>query len=258
MPPGGHSLLTGDRPIPQSRNPNCLAIVLKPNLTTSFAWVSYDKVGVLYSGKLGNRSEARASDLRSHRGLWWNRIKLRLYEGKQSEYSPRTCSIDRPAGGSLCPHLLPYEWRRLKLDLLLWQRSSNLSDIFFFVSILLLLSIELKTLVPSRVASQWRERRSSYNGDHNSSEMAGAPPVGRRARTTRTTTSKYVRTTLLFGAHPSSRLFVASVPRQLCHIDHSAAELPNPHPSDLFAPRSASMLHSTSPRAASTSPKIGR
>ena len=42
------------------------------------------------------------------------------------------------------------------------------------------------------------------------------------------------------------------------HIDHSAAELPKPQPSDLFAPRSASMLHCTSPRVASTSPKIGR
>ena len=62
-------------------------------------------MAVLYSGKLGNRSEARASDLRSHPGLWWNRIKLRLYEeGKESEYSPRICSIGRPAGGALCPH----------------------------------------------------------------------------------------------------------------------------------------------------------
>ena len=68
-----------------------------PNLR-SFGWVSYDKVGVLYPGKLVNRSEARASDLRSHPGLWWNRIKLHLYEGKKSEYSPRTCSIGRPAG----------------------------------------------------------------------------------------------------------------------------------------------------------------
>ena len=33
-----------------------------PNLR-SFGWVSYAKVGVLYSGKLGNRSESRASDL---------------------------------------------------------------------------------------------------------------------------------------------------------------------------------------------------
>ena len=150
---------------------------------------------------------------------------------------------------------------------------------FFFVRVILpLLSIEPTTPVPSRVASQWRERPSSYNGDHNSSEMAGAPPVGRRARTTRTTPSKYVRTTLLcgahsssrilvppvgywarttqripseyvrttllFGAHSSSRPLVASVYRQLV-IDHSAVKLPEPHPSDLFAPRSASMLHST-------------
>ena len=70
----------------------------------SFGWVSYDKVGVLYLGKLGSRSEARASDLRSHPGLWWNRIKLlvRLHEGNESEYSPSTCSIGRPAGGTLC------------------------------------------------------------------------------------------------------------------------------------------------------------
>ena len=61
-----------------------------PNLR-SFGRVSYDKVGVLYSGKLGSRSEARASDLRSYPGLWWNGIKLRLYEGNKSEYSPRTC-----------------------------------------------------------------------------------------------------------------------------------------------------------------------
>ena len=48
-----------------------------PNLR-SFGWVSYDKVGVLYSRKLGNRSQARASDLITHPELWWNRIKLRL------------------------------------------------------------------------------------------------------------------------------------------------------------------------------------
>ena len=91
--------------------------------------------------------------------------------------------------------------------MLLWLRSSNLSE-FFFVAILLLLSIEPTTPVPSRVASQWRERPSSYNGDHNSSEMAGASPVGRRALTTRTTPSKYVRTTLLCGAHSSSQILV--------------------------------------------------
>ena len=78
-------------------------VINYPNLI-SFGWVSYDKVAVLYSGKLGNRSEARASDPRSYPGLWGNRIKLRLYEGKESEYSPRTCSIGRPAGGTLCPH----------------------------------------------------------------------------------------------------------------------------------------------------------
>ena len=51
-----------------------------PNLR-SFVWVSYDKVGGLYSGKLGIRSEARASDLRSYPGLRWKWIKLHLYEG---------------------------------------------------------------------------------------------------------------------------------------------------------------------------------
>ena len=47
---------------------------------------------------------------RSHPGLWWDRIKLRLYEGEQIEYSPRTCSIGRPAGGTLCPHLQSYTY----------------------------------------------------------------------------------------------------------------------------------------------------
>ena len=177
-----------------------------------------------------------------------------------------------------------------ELDMLLWQRSSNLSE-FVLVAILYLLSIEPTTPVPSRMASQWRERPSSNNGDHNSSEMAGAPPVGRRVRTARTTPFSYVRTTVLFGAHSSCRLWVppvglwtrttqmtpsedvrttllfgahfssrplvASVRRQLV-IDHAAAvELLEPHPSDLFTPRSASMLHSTSPRVARTRPKIG-
>ena len=82
------------------------------------------------------------------------------------------------------------------------------------------------------------------------------PPVGCWARTTQTTPSEYVRTTILFGAHFSSRPLVASVHRQLV-IDHSAVELPEPHPSDLFAPRFTSMLHSPSTRVASTSPKIG-
>ena len=146
-----------------------------------------------------------------------------------------------------------------------------ISSILVFVAIFLLFPIEPTTIVPSRVASQWRERPSSYNGDHNSSEMAGGspstyhtddtsnyvrttlpfgahsssrllvPPVGRRTRTTQTIPSEYVRTTLLFGAHSLSRILVALVHRRLV-IDHSAVELPKPHPSDLFAPHSASML----------------
>ena len=74
-----------------------------PNLR-SFGWVSYDKVGGLFSGKLGIRSEARASDLRSYPGLWWKRIKLYLYEGT------KVSSLRGPAQladlqGALCvPH----------------------------------------------------------------------------------------------------------------------------------------------------------
>ena len=63
----------------------------------------------------------------------------------------------------------------------------------------LLRSIEPTTPVPSRVASQWRERPSSSSGDRNLSEMAGTPLIVRGSRTTRTTPSNYVRTTLLFG-----------------------------------------------------------
>ena len=85
---------------------------------------------------------------------------------------------------------------------------------FFFVANLLLLFIEPTTPVPPRVACQRRERPSSYHGDHSSNEMSGAPHVGRRARTTRTTPSNYVRTTLLFGAHSSSRLLVPPVGRR--------------------------------------------
>ena len=100
-----------------------------------------------------------------------------------------------------------------ELDLLLWQRSSNLSHLFF-VATFLLLPIEPTTPVPSRVVSQWTERPFSYNGDHNSSEMAGAPPVHSRACIIRTTPSNCVRTTLLFGAHSSCRLLVSPVGRR--------------------------------------------
>ena len=51
-------------------------------------------------------------------------------------------------------------------------------------------------------------------GAHSSSRIL-VPLVGCWARTTQTTPSEYVRTTLLFGAHSSSRLLVASVPRQI-------------------------------------------
>ena len=75
-----------------------------PNLR-SFGWVSYDKVGGLYSGKLGIRSEARSSDLRSYPGLWWKRIKkLHLYEGtKVSTLRGPAQLADLHAGGTLCP-----------------------------------------------------------------------------------------------------------------------------------------------------------
>ena len=58
--------------------------------------------------------------------------------------------------------------------------------------------------------------------------MAGALPVGRRARTTRTTPSDYMWTTLLFGAHSSSRLLVASVPRQLVTWTTPQRNCPSP------------------------------
>ena len=93
--------------------------------------VSYDKVGVLYSGKLGNRSEAHASDVRSYPGLWWKRIKLRLYEGNESEYSPRTCSIGRPVGGTLCLptyNVTTYFVSRAKSSIVVLQCAGSLCD----------------------------------------------------------------------------------------------------------------------------------
>ena len=190
--------------------------------------VSYDKIDVLYPGKLGNRSEARASDLRSYPGLWWKRIKLRLYEGNENEYSPRTCSVGRPPGVLYVPtHNSTCGVD--ELDMLLWQRSSNLSDLFF-VAILLLLSIEPTTPVPSRVASHRRERPFSYNGGYNSSEMAGASPVDRRTRTTRrhlpSTCGRHCSTEhtlrlgfwslLLVAAHAPHRRHLPSTCGRLC------------------------------------------
>ena len=71
----------------------------------SFGWVSYDKVGVLYSGKLGNRSEARASDLRSYPGLWWKRIKLHLYEETKVSTLRGPAQLANLQGALCVPHL---------------------------------------------------------------------------------------------------------------------------------------------------------
>ena len=138
----------------------------------SFRWVSYGKVDVLYSGKLGNRLEARASDLRSYPGLWWIQIKLRLYEGK------KVSTLRGPAQladlqEALC--VPTYNLTNGVVESLTCYCGSvpPTSPIFFFMAVLLLLSIEPTTAVPSRVASQWRERPSIYNGDHNSSKIAG-------------------------------------------------------------------------------------
>ena len=129
-------------------------------------------------------------------------------------------------------------WRR-RARYAIGRRSSNLSD-FVFVAIVLLLPIETTTIVPSRFASRWKERPSSYIGDHIRSEMAGAPPVICRARSTRTTPSKYVRTTLLCGAHSSSRTMVASIGRwarttQTTHSEYVRTTL-------LFGAHSSSQL----------------
>ena len=75
-----------------------------PNLR-SFGWVSYDKVGVLYSGKLGSRSEARASDLRSYPGHWWKRIKLYLYEGTKVSTLRGPAQLADLQGALCVPHL---------------------------------------------------------------------------------------------------------------------------------------------------------
>ena len=74
-----------------------------PNLR-SFGWVSYDKVGGLYSGKLGIRSEARASDLRSYPGLWWKRIKLHLYEGTKVSTLRGPAQLADLQGALCVPH----------------------------------------------------------------------------------------------------------------------------------------------------------
>ena len=82
---------------------------------------------------------------------------------------------------------------------------------YFFRSVFLLL-VEPESPILSRGASKRRERSSSSTGDHYSSETAGAPPVGRRARSVRTTPSDYVQKTLLPGACSSPRLSGRALP----------------------------------------------
>ena len=150
-------------------------------------------------------------------------------------------------------------WGRLELDLLLWRRSS-ISPIVVFVAILLLISIEPSTPVPAREASQWEERPSSSNDDHYTSEMAGAPPVGRRARTTMTTSSDYVRTTLLFGAYSSPRRLVVSVPCPCASCVPWITPQRNCPSRTLQTCSLCAQLacFTATPRAAGTSPKIAR
>ena len=180
-------------------------------------------------------------------------------------------------------------WRRIELDLLLLQCSSNLSYTLFCSDFALAFH-RAHNPVPPRVDSQWKKHPSSYDGDHNSSEMAGAPPVCRWARTTRTTVP-ITRGGYCSSEHTPRLGFWSTQFPAICYIDHSgrgtgltpsirstlpvsalnrissppagrmdhsAAELPRPHPSDLFTPRLASLLHSTFSRTASTSPKNAR
>ena len=52
-------------------------------------------------GNFGNTLWARAFDLNIYPGLWWDRMKKRLYEGKECEYSPRTAQL-ADQQGALC------------------------------------------------------------------------------------------------------------------------------------------------------------
>ena len=186
------------------------------------------RLASIYSGWAGNRWEARASDLRNHPGLWWNRRKLRLYKGYESEYSPTTCSIGKPEVDTPCLRPIPLHYGVVIILTCYCGGVPSISPILFSAAILLLLSIEPTIPVPSRVASQWMERPSSWNGDYNGSEMAEAPPVGRQAHPTRTTPSNHVRTTLLFGAHSSSRLWSHQFPASCVTWTTSQRNCPNP------------------------------
>ena len=63
-------------------------------------------------------------------GLWWNRIKLPLYEGYESEHSPRTCSIGRPVGDTLCLRPIPLHYGvvgRMKRIIVLFSLFKNIT-----------------------------------------------------------------------------------------------------------------------------------
>ena len=134
-----------------------------------------------------------------------------------------------------------------------------------FLSALFLRFVEPKAPVPPRIASHWRER-PSFNGDHYSSESAGAPPVGRRARGARTTPSDYAQTTLLPGARSSPRLSGHTFPPS-CSKTIPQRNFPSPthqtcslraRPACFTLSASRCAITCQSPRAASTSPKIVR
>ena len=160
----------------------------------------------------------------------------------------------------MSPSYTPTIWRRLWLDLLVWQHSSNLScscirgdfafdfhrahNPFFFTGGF---SMKRAPFLLQRRPQQQRDDRglscwspSTYHTDDIFRLRADYTAL---------------RSTILSSAFGS----ISSPPmRQLQLMDHSAAELPKPHPSDLFALRLASMLHSTSPRPAGTSPNMSR
>ena len=73
--------------------------------------------------------------------------------------------------------------------------------------------------------------------------MIGAPPVGRRTRTTRTTPSKYVRTTLLCGALSSSWILVPPVGRWARITQMTPSESCGRHCSSEHTPRPGFWSH---------------
>ena len=181
-------------------------------------------------------------------------------------------------------------WRRLRLDLLLWQRSSNLSDSCFSYSSDFAFAFHRAHNPCSFTGGFSMEGAPFYLQRRPQQQCDGRDPTCWSPGTYHTDDTfqlradvTVLRSTLLVSAFgrissppavlhgplrsenaqtPSIRstLLVSALGRisfpPAGRMDHSAAELPNPDPSDLFAPRSASMLHCTSPRAANTSPKI--